>query len=185
MNMIRKLCYTLYKVDWRRNHVTDEMEAQSVKDYYNVKDSSRADYTYEDYLDEFGYCGTMMYASYNEFIHNEYLQKKYINTLLMDDEELVAMYREDVETLLCKNMYERIKQMSMSEMKQFVYWVYRCGNKDGRDECECSPNGYFGGYVLTLPVTTLMPNDNINDIWDTFLEFYPSDADQERAMFNE
>lgn len=169
--MIRKLCYTLYKVDWRRDHVTDEMEAQSVKDYYSVKDASRVDYTYEDYLDEFGYCGKM-YASYNEFLHNEYRQKKYINALLMNDEELVSMYREDVKTLLCKNMYDRVKLMSMDEMKQFIYWVYRCGNKDGCNDCEDSPSGYFGGHLLTLPVEELMPNDTIEDIWDKFLEMY-------------
>lgn len=175
--MIRKLCYTLYKVDWRRNHVTLGMEYQTVKDYHSLKDVSPG-YTYEDYLDEFGYRGDM-YASFNEFIHNEYLQKNYIIGLLMDDTELIAMYHNDIKTLLCENMYERVKQMSMDEMKQFVYWVYRCGNKDGRHECECSPSGYFGGYILTLPVASLMPNDNIEDIWDKFIELYPPKSDNE------
>lgn len=155
------------------------MEAQSVKYYYyNVEESSRADYTYEDYLDTFGYHGKM-YASYNEFLHTEYLQKKYINALLMNDEELVSMYREDVKTLFCENIYERVKHMSMDEMKQFVYWIYRCGNKDGRNDREDSPSGYFGGHVLTLPVVELMPNDTIEDIWDKFFEMYPGVTDTE------
>ena len=69
-------------------------------------------------------------------------------------------------------MYERIKDMSMEEMKQFIYWVYQCGNKDGFDGCEDSPSGYFGGYVLTLPVTEVMPNDNTDDLWNKFNEIY-------------
>jgi hypothetical protein len=69
-----------------------------------------------------------------------------------------------------KTMYERIKDMTAEEMQQFVYWVYQCGNRDGFDGCEDSPSGYFGGYLLSLPVTEVMPNDNINDLWKMYRE---------------
>ena len=73
------------------------------------------------------------------------------------------------------NMYERIKNMSLEEMKQFVYWVYSCGNMDGWDKCGDSPSGYFGGYMLTLPADEIMPNDATDDLWNTFDELYNKD----------
>lgn len=71
-----------------------------------------------------------------------------------------------------ETMYNRIKRMSMEEMRHFVYWVYQCGNKDGKLNCCDSEAGYFGGYVLTKLVSEVMPNDNVNDLWNKFDEVY-------------
>lgn len=41
--------------------------------------------------------------------------------------------------------YERIKRMSEEEMKEFVYLVYLCGNKDGQQMlCDSPDYSYFG-----------------------------------------
>lgn len=69
-----------------------------------------------------------------------------------------------------ETMYERIKRMTESEMRKFVYLVYLCGNRDGMqslEDCfgECS---YFGGHMLTLDAAEVMPNDNVNDLYDTW-----------------
>lgn len=68
-----------------------------------------------------------------------------------------------------ETMYERIKRMSEEEMKEFVYLVYLCGNKDGQQMlCDSLDYSYFGGHMLTLDVTEVMPNDNVNDLYSTW-----------------
>ena len=72
-----------------------------------------------------------------------------------------------------ETMYERIKRMSESEMKAFIYWVYLCGNRDGADGFEDSPDySYFGGYMLTKEAKSVMPNDTTDDLWAMFNEMY-------------
>ena len=71
-----------------------------------------------------------------------------------------------------ETMYERIKRMTPEEMRQFVYWVYLCGNRDGQKNLEDSPGSYFGGYMLNMNAKQVMPNDNVNDLWDNFKEIY-------------
>lgn len=66
-----------------------------------------------------------------------------------------------------ETMYDRIKRMTLGEMKEFVYWVYMNGNKDGEENI-CDSGGfetYFGGFVLTIPANELMPNGNVEDLW--------------------
>lgn len=71
-----------------------------------------------------------------------------------------------------ETMYERIKKMTEEEMREFVYWVYLCGNRDGEKGLEDSPSGYFGGYMLTMDAKQVMPNDSTSDLWDNFKEIY-------------
>lgn len=71
-----------------------------------------------------------------------------------------------------ETMYERIKRMSESEMREFVYFVYLCGNRDAEDNYEDSPSGYFGGYMLTKEAKEVMPNDNVKDLWNAFKTMY-------------
>lgn len=101
--MISKLCYELYKVDWKRNHmITADREMDSIKNYYeDVADMavpyftvSGDEYTYNDYLEEFGYDGEL-YICYEEFMENEYLEEDYICGLL-NNEKLIAMYYKDI-----------------------------------------------------------------------------------------
>ena len=95
-NMIRELCYELFKVDWKHRHVSADMEMDNIKNYYEyLIDCGDTDYTYEDYVSEFGY-GGYLYACYDEFCESEYLDKDYICGLL-DNGKLIQMYLEDIE----------------------------------------------------------------------------------------
>ena len=95
--MISRLCYELYKVDWKHSHmITAEREMDSIKDYYEgLTDMDDTEYTYNDYLEEFGYNGEL-YVCYEEFLETEYLMEDYICSLL-DNAELIAMYHEDIK----------------------------------------------------------------------------------------
>ena len=95
--MISKLCYELYKIDWKHSHmITKEREMDSIKQYYEGLVDSDTEYTYNDYLEEFGYDGEL-YVCYEEFCDMEYHDKEYICGLL-DNEKLIAMYYKDINT---------------------------------------------------------------------------------------
>lgn len=97
--MISKLCYELYKIDWKRNHmITADREMDSIKNYYEflVEEDIRHNlYTYDDYIEEFGYDGEL-YVCYEEFIEAEYLEDDYICGLL-DNHRLIDMYYKDIK----------------------------------------------------------------------------------------
>lgn len=95
--MIRELCYELYKVDWERNHmITAERKMDSIKNYYEcLVDVSSNQYTYNDYIEEFGYDGEL-YVCYEEFLETEYLEDDYICSLL-DNGKLIDMYYKDIK----------------------------------------------------------------------------------------
>lgn len=99
--MISKLCYELYKIGWKQYHIDVERERKSIKDYYaflmeeDDEDINVFTYTYNDYLEEFGYDGEL-YVCYEEFCETEYLEEDYIRVLL-NDEQLLAMYYEDIK----------------------------------------------------------------------------------------
>lgn len=75
-----------------------------------------------------------------------------------------------------ETMYERIKRMTPEEMREFVYWVYLNGNKDGQIGLEDSPGccSYFGGAMLLKDAREIMPNDTSEDLWDNFNMVYGS-----------
>ena len=97
--MISKLCYELYMVDWKRNHmITADREMNSIKDYYEFLEENDYNgnlYTYDDYIEEFGYGGEL-YVCYDEFMETDYLEDDYICGLL-DNEKLIAMYYKDIK----------------------------------------------------------------------------------------
>ena len=97
--MISRLCYELYKVDWKRNHmITADREMDSIKNYYEALADAGLDeesYAYHYYLAEFGYDGEL-YVCYEEFIETDYLEDDYICGLL-DNEELIARYYKDIK----------------------------------------------------------------------------------------
>lgn len=94
--MISRLCYELYKLDWKRSHmITTEIEMDFLKDYYEgLADHEDTEYTYEDYLEEFGYNGEL-YVCFEEFLETEYLEDDYM-TRLLNNVELSAMYYDDI-----------------------------------------------------------------------------------------
>lgn len=93
---IRKLCYELYKIDWKHSHmITKEREMDSIKDYYEGLIDNDSEYTYEDYIEEFGYDGEL-YVCYEEFCDIEYYDVDYMRTLL-DNDKLINIYHEDIK----------------------------------------------------------------------------------------
>ena len=92
---IRKLCYELYKIDWKHSHITKEREMDSIKDYYEGLIDNDIEYTYEDYIEEFGYNGEL-YVCFEEFCDAEYYNVDYMRTLL-DNDRLINIYHEDIE----------------------------------------------------------------------------------------
>ena len=93
---IRKLCYELYKIDWKHSHmITKEREMDSIKDYYEGLIDNDSEYTYEDYIEEFGYDGEL-YVCFEEFCDAEYYDVDYMRTLL-DNDRLINIYYEDIE----------------------------------------------------------------------------------------
>ncbi len=102
---ITKLCYELYKIDWKRSHgITHEIEMDNLRGYYNYviefgndytyyDFSDTKDYTYNDYLLEFGYNGEL-YSCYEEFCECEYLDFSYM-VWLLDNEQLIEVYIDD------------------------------------------------------------------------------------------
>ena len=94
--MISMLCYELYKVDWKHRHmITADKEMDSIKDYYDGLVDSETEYSYNDYLEEFGYDGEL-YVCYEEFWESEYRDEDYICGLLNND-RLITMYREAIK----------------------------------------------------------------------------------------
>ena len=93
---ISKLCYELYKIDWKYSHmITKYMEMDNIKNYYDCLIDDDSEYTYDDYLEEFGYDGELC-VRYDEFLDNEYLEEDYIKQLL-DNEKLYNKYLEDLK----------------------------------------------------------------------------------------
>lgn len=93
--MIEKLCYELYKLDWKHSHgITKDIEMDSIKDYYEGLVDSDTTYSYNDYLEEFGYDGEI-YVCFEEFLTSEYQDSCYMKSLLNND-ELIKRYNTDI-----------------------------------------------------------------------------------------
>lgn len=92
--MIKTICYNLYKEDWKDVHTTLEEKHQAIRDYYIESIKEGFSYSFEEYLNEFGYNG-IIYASFEEFCKNEYRIKGYMKELLKDD-FLIDLYLKDI-----------------------------------------------------------------------------------------
>ena len=93
--MISKLCYELYKVNWKHEHmITVDREMDSIKNYYEDLVDDDTEYTYNDYLEEFGYDGEL-YVCYEEFLEEEYFDEDYMCRLL-NNKKLIDMYYKDL-----------------------------------------------------------------------------------------
>lgn len=95
---ISKLCYELYKIDWKHSHnITKDIEMDNIKNYYEGLIDNDTEYTYNEYLEEFGYDG-QIYVCYEEFCDNEYQDKQYMCELL-DNEKLIKLYHKDIKNI--------------------------------------------------------------------------------------
>ena len=67
----------------------------SIKDYYEGLIDNDSEYTYEDYIEEFGYNGEL-YVCFEEFCDVEYYDVDYMRTIL-DNDKFINIYHEDIE----------------------------------------------------------------------------------------
>ncbi len=74
-----------------------------MKDYYEGLEDE-AEYSFDDYIEEFGYNGKL-YACFEEFYDNEYLDKSYIKQLFNND-KLFAEYENHLKQ---REFYLKIK----------------------------------------------------------------------------
>ena len=76
----------MYMQDWKDQHgITKELEQKAFVDYYSYiqeENLSPNDYSFEDYLFEFGFNNGEIYVSYEEFLRNEFSDEAYITSLL-------------------------------------------------------------------------------------------------------
>lgn len=113
---IRELAYELYKIHWKKTHITPEIEADTIKNYYEdvkemrsfmkkmmqenllkERENEELDVrTFEEYLWEQGYGSGTLYVCFNEFLDIEYLDKEYMKELF-DNENLYQEYLVDLE----------------------------------------------------------------------------------------
>lgn len=97
-NNFRKMCYDLYVIDWKRSHmITPEIEMDTIKDYYGELTDSHEVYTYNEYINEFGY-GGMCFVCFDEFIESEYTDPTYMCRLI-DNPDLICIYLQDLKKI--------------------------------------------------------------------------------------
>lgn len=94
----REMCYSLYKVDWKRSHlISREIEMDMIKNYYGdyLPAAGRKPMSYQEYLEDVGYHGEL-YVCFDEFLSHEYQDKEYMHRLL-DNPEYIEMYDKDIK----------------------------------------------------------------------------------------
>lgn len=143
--MIKKLCYELYKIDWKHSHmITHEREMDSIKDYYQevLTDNMGDIYSYENFLEKHGYSGEL-YVCFDEFCENEYLDETYMHFLL-DNEQLISLYNADVNkdkedgaykegNMMHMKISDMMKQLQDIQDKYGDIEVYIHDSNDGYD----------------------------------------------------
>lgn len=91
-HLCEKICYELYKIDWLYSHTSKEQQSDNIKNYFeDILNENIVDYTYKEYLDEFGY-NSEIYASFEEFMNNEWYDVEYMKGLIGDCIPLLDMY---------------------------------------------------------------------------------------------
>lgn len=100
---ISEVAYELYKQDWIDSHTTPAIRLESLREYFKYKkECIENDFeidSFEEWLFENCYTkdgrSVGVYACYNEFLEEEYLDYEYMYELLLDD-ELIEMYFKDI-----------------------------------------------------------------------------------------
>ena len=93
---LRKCIYELYKQEWIHSHLSNQQIKDSIVDYFELVDSSE-EFTFQDYVEEYGFTSGKVYACYDEFMDNEYCNIEFIKPLLEDYQNLFEEYKKDLE----------------------------------------------------------------------------------------
>lgn len=95
---IRKIAYDLYKQQWIDTHSTEAMRLDAIREYHKDRkeciDNKMEINPYEEWLTDVSFNG-LIYACYEEFCNNEYLDEGYMISLLKD-EILIKYYIKDI-----------------------------------------------------------------------------------------
>lgn len=87
---LKELAYELYKIHWKREHLSKEREIAEYRLYYFSllddygEDALSCDYdipTFDEWIDGYGYEGEL-YVCFDEFIDAEYEDVDYMSFLL-------------------------------------------------------------------------------------------------------
>lgn len=132
---IKELCYELYKADWLGSHITPEMKANTIKEWYKeTEEKYRDENSLFGYIAEHGYDG-IFYSFFEEFLDNEYLDVDYMSELL-NDKELQSEYAASlIESILddaCRN-YDNLGELIKSEIIITNYDIVRIVNESGEE----------------------------------------------------
>ena len=81
-------------MNWINTHITAKEKIEVLRNYYLGLVDDEIVYSFEDYLEEFGYFG-QLYVCFDEFCETEYLMEDYMKELLKE-EALIKLYLEDI-----------------------------------------------------------------------------------------
>ena len=90
---IAEIIYELYKIDWVATHITQKQREKVELEYKEYVEHFNDEVTFEGYLEQYGYDGEI-YASFKEFLENEYQDTEYVESLMR---ELIRLYNLDIE----------------------------------------------------------------------------------------
>ena len=101
---IRDIAYTMYKIDWINSHISAERQLEAIRKYYkDLQECISEGYqeiSLEEWIEENGFDGEI-YACYDEFCENEYVDMEYMHSLLKN-ENMITNYDNDVERYLAE-----------------------------------------------------------------------------------
>lgn len=81
--------YEKYKDAWIKEHISDEEMTATEAAYEN--DEEAKDMTFDEYVQEFGFANGEVYASFDEFLHNEYEEFLENEDYSLDMDEIRAL----------------------------------------------------------------------------------------------
>ncbi len=99
----------------------------------------------------------MAYHSYTAILNRRSSSCIHSITVLLD----YSLKGDIMENL---SVYEKVKNMSLEEMKKFIYWVYTNGVNAGKANLYDDKSGFFGGRVLEYDANIIFPDGTVESL---------------------
>lgn len=151
--MIKHLIYEIYKAQWIEGHTTKEQRLIKLGSYAKDILEGEESCSFKEYIEEYGY-NFECYATYDEFLKNEYQNKKLIKDILKEAEgengKLYSAYlgeQEQVKEYLFKihhHSYQTgqkysteigiVKAKNINEAKDKIWLKYGNDNSTFNDD---------------------------------------------------
>lgn len=94
---VREAIYELYKADWIFNHSTADNYCAVFNSYRKyIADTENDVISLCEFVEKYGFNGSI-YASYDEFMDNEYCDKDFIEYIVPRDSELFKEWLRDID----------------------------------------------------------------------------------------